>query len=63
MNKGVKFDYSTGHTDSFSWMESEIAARKSGLMIENEMTGCLEYEDGQKIVDRGITFELFDEIF
>ena len=32
-------------------------------MIENEITGCLEYEDGQKIVDRGITFEFFDEFF
>ena len=59
----MKFDYSTEDADRFSWMKSEIVARKSGWMIENEITGCLEYEDGQKIVDRGITFELFNEIF
>jgi len=56
----MKFDYSTKDADSFSWMNQRLSLVKVVRMIENEISGCLEYEDGQKIVDRGITF---DEIF
>jgi len=59
----MKFDYSTKDADSFSWMNQRLSLVKVVWMIENEISGCLEYEDGQKIVDRGITFELVDEIF
>ena len=48
---------------AFLGWNQRLSLVKVVWMVENEITGCLEYEDGQKIVDRGITFELLDEIF